>query len=179
MNSPWCRRERPSAGRGNPGRPRKSGCPDSWRGGAASSGRSSRPEPRTTAGASRRLTAETQWCPPSTPDVLERQQKGGGEQLVKEPRPLAQEEAETFENSSSNRLVGSRTCVCILHQDPQCIRVYTFHLHLLLLGLPHVAGEHGRKVVRHGRENQSVRGERLCQSSFRENGQLQCRNGIC
>lgn len=59
------------------------------------------------------------------------------------------------------------TCVCILHQDPQCIRVYSFHLHLFLLGLPHITGEHGREVVWHGREDQSVRGESVRHQSER------------
>lgn len=51
------------------------------------------------------------------------------------------------------------TCVCILHQDPQCVRVYSLHLHLILLGFSNIAGEHGSKVVRHGREDESVRTE--------------------
>ncbi len=49
------------------------------------------------------------------------------------------------------------TCICILDQDPQCIRIYSFHLHLILLGLPHITGKHGSKVVWHGWEDQSVR----------------------
>lgn len=36
MYPPWCRRERPSAGHCSPERRRRSGYPDSWRGGAAS-----------------------------------------------------------------------------------------------------------------------------------------------
>ena len=74
--SPWWRRERPSAGHCSPGRRRRSGSPDSWRGGAASWGTSSRPEPLTTTAAGRRLTAETQWCPPSTRYGLEDGEEG-------------------------------------------------------------------------------------------------------
>lgn len=72
---PWCRRGRPSAGRGNPGRRRRIGCPGSWTGGAASSGRSSTPGPRRTAGAGRRPRAATRWCPPSTPGGLRHPEK--------------------------------------------------------------------------------------------------------
>ncbi len=68
---PWCRRERPSAGHGSPERRHRSGYPDSWRGGAASWGTNSRPEPPTSTAAGRRLTAETRWCPPSTRGGLE------------------------------------------------------------------------------------------------------------
>lgn len=70
VNPPWCRSERPSEGRCSPERRRRSGYPDSWRDGAASWGTNSRPEPQRTAAAGRRLTAGTQWCPPSTPDGL-------------------------------------------------------------------------------------------------------------
>lgn len=59
------------------------------------------------------------------------------------------------------------TCVCILHQYPQRVRVDSLHLHLVLLGLPHITGEHGRKVVWHGWENQSVRGESVSHQSER------------
>lgn len=72
---PWCRRGRPSAGRCNPGRRRTIGCQGSWTGGAASSGRSSTPGPRWTAGAGRRPRAATRWCPPSTPGGLRHPEK--------------------------------------------------------------------------------------------------------
>lgn len=77
---PWCRHEQPSAGHCSPGRRRRSGYPDSWRGGAASWGTNSRPEPQMTTGVGRRQTAETRWCPPSTRDGLER--GGGGERMA-------------------------------------------------------------------------------------------------
>lgn len=60
------------------------------------------------------------------------------------------------------------TCVCILHQHPQCIRVNSFHLDLVLLCLSNVTGEHGRKVVRHGREDQSVWTKRVSDIVHRE-----------
>lgn len=73
-NPPWCRCEQPSAGHDSPERRHKSGCPDSWRGGAASWERSSRPEPPMTTVEDKMLTAKIQWCPPSARGGLD----GGG-----------------------------------------------------------------------------------------------------
>lgn len=67
----------------------------------------------------------------------------------------------SFKKDVDDRIANTNvcTCVCILHKDPQCIRVYSFHLHLILLGLSYIIGEHGCKVVWHRWEDQSVRGE--------------------
>lgn len=46
------------------------------------------------------------------------------------------------------------TSVGKMNQGSEGLRIHSLHLDLLLLGLPHVAGEHGGKVVRHGTQNQ-------------------------
>lgn len=69
----------------------------------------------------------------------------------------ANEERGTFSEEAAGPLQDCMvlfTRVGVLHQDPQGVWIYPLHLHFVLLGLPHVAGEHGRKVVGHRREDQ-------------------------
>lgn len=73
------------------------------------------------------------------------------------PRLEHKKERGTFSEEAAGPLQEHMvllTRVGVLHQDPQGVGVHALHLHLVLLGLPHVAGEHRRKVVGHGREDQ-------------------------
>lgn len=41
-----------------------------------------------------------------------------------------------------------------MNQRSEGLRIHSLHLDLLLLGLPHITGEHSGKVVRHGTQDQ-------------------------
>ena len=43
-----------------------------------------------------------------------------------------------------------------MNQRSERLRIHSLHLDLLLLGLPHVAGEHGCEIVRHSTQDQSA-----------------------
>lgn len=71
------------------------------------------------------------------------------------------------------------TSVSEMNQRSQRLWIHALHLDLLLFRLPYIIGEHGRKIVRHGAQNQPATTGETNAEALRETFYIWCQLCSC